>query len=134
MRHFDSKVNFSPYRLVAFPGFGTEILGEFIGFADKGVSVGRCWLLGRNVGPGFGILAVEVEPPVEIRLGVGLDRVDRALRLADAAIDALVGMDDEHVVALVEAVDRANFDTIGVFALDANFSDDVGHRSHMAMH
>jgi hypothetical protein len=123
-----------PYGLVAFPGIGTEIFGEFVGFADKSVSVGRCRLLGRNVGPGFGILAVEVKPPVEIRLGVRLDSVDWALRLSDAAIDALVGMDDEHIVALIEAVDRANFDAIGVFALDANFSDDVGHRSHMAMH
>jgi hypothetical protein len=45
-----------------------------------------------------------------------------------AAKDAiLVGVDDEHVLALVEAIDRADLDAIGVFALDAGFIDDVGH-------
>ena len=34
----------------------------------------------------------------------GLIRVDRAFRHADPAIDAFVRVDDEHVLALVEAV------------------------------
>src|SRR6185437_8213610 len=37
-------------------------------------------------------------------LSVRLNRVDRAFRLADAAVDALVRVDDEHIFALVEAV------------------------------
>jgi hypothetical protein len=41
-------------------------------------------------------------------------------------------MDHEHVLALVEAVHGADFDTVGVFALDADFSDDVRHLSHLA--
>ena len=41
--------------------------------------------------------------------------------------NAVVGVDDEHVLALVEAIDRADLDAIGVFALDAGFIDDVGH-------
>ena len=61
------------------------------------------------------------------RLAIGNDRFDRAFRLAHPAIDAFVGMDDEHVLALVEAIDRANLDAIHVFAADAGFSDDVGH-------
>jgi hypothetical protein len=36
----------------------------------------------------------------KFRLGVGLDRVDRAFRLADPAIDAFVRVDDEHVLVL----------------------------------
>jgi hypothetical protein len=36
-------------------------------------------------------------------------------------------MDDEHVLALVETVDRADLDAVQVFALDAGFDDDVGH-------
>jgi hypothetical protein len=36
-------------------------------------------------------------------------------------------MDNQHVVALIEAVHGADFDAIGVFALDAGFSDDVSH-------
>ena len=117
-------------RLVPFAWALAEIFVEFVGLTDKGVSVGGRWLLGRDVGPSFGILAVDVEPTIKARLGVGLDGVDRAFRLADPAIDALVGMNDEHILALVEAVHRAHFDAIGVFALDANFSDDVSHLPH----
>ena len=47
--------------------------------------------------------------------------------LAHAAIDALIGMDDEHVLALVEAVDRADLHAIHVLALDAVVGDDEGH-------
>jgi hypothetical protein len=36
-------------------------------------------------------------------------------------------MDDEHVLALVETIDRAHLDTVHIFALDAIFRDDVGH-------
>jgi hypothetical protein len=36
-------------------------------------------------------------------------------------------MDDEHVLALVETIDGAHLDAIGVFALDAGLSDDVSH-------
>jgi hypothetical protein len=36
-------------------------------------------------------------------------------------------MDDQHVVALVETVHRANLNAIGIFAFDAGFSDDVSH-------
>ena len=60
-------------------------------------------------------------------LGVGLDGVGGAFRLAHAAIDAFVRMDDQHVLALVEAVYRADLNAIGIFAFDAGFSDDVSH-------
>src|SRR4029077_15902207 len=46
---------------------------------------------------------------------------------AYATVDTLVGMDNQHVVALVETIDRANFDAIHVFALDAIIRDYVGH-------
>jgi hypothetical protein len=36
-------------------------------------------------------------------------------------------MDDEHVLALVETIDRAYLHAVHIFALDAIFSDDVGH-------
>ena len=35
----------------------------------------------------------------------------------DAAIDALVRMDDEEVLALIEAVDRADLDAVHVLSL-----------------
>jgi hypothetical protein len=36
-------------------------------------------------------------------------------------------MDDQHVVAFVEAIDRTDFHAIHVFALDAIVGDDIGH-------
>jgi hypothetical protein len=36
-------------------------------------------------------------------------------------------MDDEHVLAFIEAVDGANLDAVHVFAADAVVRDDVGH-------
>src|SRR6185312_9032178 len=65
----------------------------------------------------------------ETRLGVGLDRLDRTFRLANAAVDALVRMNDEHVLAFIEAVHRTDFDAIHVLALDAVVVDDIGHSS-----
>ena len=134
MRHFDRKVNAygQPVPLVAFAGGRREVFGEFVRFANKGVGIRGRGLLGRDIGPSLGILAIEVEPTIELRLGVRLDGVDGAFRLADAAIDAFVRMDDQHVRALVKAIYGADLDAIHVFALNANFRDDVSHRSHFA--
>ena len=43
------------------------------------------------------------------------------------AVDTLLGMDDEHILALIEAVDGTNRDTIGGLTLDASLIDNVGH-------
>jgi hypothetical protein len=36
-------------------------------------------------------------------------------------------MDDEHILALVEAIHGADFDAVHVFTFDATVVDDVGH-------
>jgi hypothetical protein len=56
------------------------------------------------------------------------DGLGRASRNANAAIDAFVGVNDEHVLADIEAVDGAHFDAIHVLAFDAVVRDDVGHQ------
>ena len=58
---------------------------------------------------------------------LGEDRLDRAFGDAQRAVDALVGIDDEEVGPLAEAIDRADIDAVGVFALDAGFGYDIGH-------
>jgi hypothetical protein len=63
------------------------------------------------------------------RLGVRFDRFGRAFRLAHTTIDAFVGMNDEHVLAGIEAVDRADLHAVHILALDAVFGDDVGHNT-----
>ena len=56
------------------------------------------------------------------------DRLDRADRLARPAVHALVRVDVEHPLALVDAVDRALVDAGTVEHVHARQGDDVGHR------
>ena len=90
-----------------------------------GVREGR--FLNGDVRPLVSVLAVQFEPLVEIGFRVGLNSFGGALRLAHATIDALVRVNDEHVLAFVKAVDRAYLDAISVLALNALIVDDVSH-------
>jgi hypothetical protein len=74
-------------------------------------------------------LGIDLEPLFESRLSVRLDRINRALWLANTAIDAFIRVDDEHVLTLIEAVDRTYLDTVHVLTFDAAFIDDVGQLS-----
>ena len=55
------------------------------------------------------------------------DRLDRALGLAGPAVDALLRVDDEDPVGLVDAIDGTDVDARAVFDVDARLRDDVGH-------
>jgi hypothetical protein len=55
------------------------------------------------------------------------DRLDWALRNAGFAIDALVRVDIEHLLALVEALHGAHHHAIGVLAAEAGFGNDMSH-------
>ena len=60
---------------------------------------------------------------------IGHDGLSRTFGFAYAAINALVGMYDEYVRALIEAVNGANVDAVDVVAPNAFFCDDVCHTS-----
>src|SRR6218665_198759 len=78
---------------------------------------------------GKGQVGVELDEGQLIGLQVflGKNGVCLAFGDADGAVDALIGIDDEHVRAFAEAVHGAHVHTIGVLALDAVFGDDMGH-------
>src|SRR6476620_10266571 len=116
-------------RLVAFTGIGAEVFGKFVRHVHEGIGIWGRRLFPRDVGPNGRVLAVEVEPLFGPWLRVGLDSVNRAFRLANAAIDAFLGVDDEHVLAFVEAVHWANLDTVRVLATNAALVDDVSQLS-----
>src|SRR5215472_15065054 len=100
----------------------------FVGLALEVGGVPRRLALEGDVRPDLGVVGVDLQPlAVRVVLGVGLDRVDRALRLANPAVDALVWVDNQEVLALVKAVDRAYLDAIHVLTFDAGIGDDVGH-------
>src|SRR5581483_4538701 len=91
--------------LVAFTRLRRKIFLEFALLALETLRFRRGILLLGDIRPGLGVFGVDLEPLLQPRLGVGLDRIRRALRLAHAAIDTFVRMDHQHVLALVEAVD-----------------------------
>src|SRR4029077_4187156 len=106
-------------------GICREVL-EFVRLPLPLLRVGWGRFFDRNIWPDFRVMSIQRQPFLKPRLGVGLDRVDRALRLAHPAIDAFVRVDDEHVLALVEAVHRAHFNAVHGFAANATLVDDVG--------
>jgi len=108
-------------------GFGAEIFLELARFLAMLFGIGGRFALAGDVRPLRGVFAIELHPLLRRRIGVRNDRLDRAFRLADAAIDAFVGMDHQHVGADIEAIDRADLDAVLEFAPDAGFGDDVGH-------
>src|SRR5687767_7571437 len=102
---------------------------ELVGDAHPCVGVRRRGLALDDRLPQLGELGVERRERLLIRRHVvlGEDRLDRAFRDAQRAVDALVGVDDQEVRTLAKAVDRADVDAIGVLASDAGLGDDVGH-------
>src|SRR6266478_9413120 len=112
---------------VAGPRSRRKIFLEFPFHTLKILGVGRGFLLLGDVRPGLGIFGIHLEPFFQARLGIGLDGVGGTFWLAHSAVDTFIGMDDQHVVAFVEAIYGADLNAIGVFAFDAGFSDDVSH-------
>jgi hypothetical protein len=99
---------------------------EFIRLPLPLLRVGWGRFFDRNIWPDFRVFRIQRQPFLKPRAGVGLDRIDRTFRLAHPAIDAFVRVDDEHVLALVEAVHGADFDAVHGFAADAALVDNVG--------
>lgn len=69
----------------------------------------------------------DVVAPIVGNVGIYEDCRDRALRLAQAAINAFVGVDEDHVIAFVNTVHGTHGHTGFIFDSDARFSDDVRH-------
>jgi hypothetical protein len=103
------------------------MLFELIGDALPLLGIRGRGFFGRDIGPNLCIFGINAKPAFDAGLGIGLDRLDGAFRLADPTIDAFIRMDDQHVLALVKAIYGADFDAIHVFAFDAIVVDDIGH-------
>jgi hypothetical protein len=82
-----------------------------------------------NARPGTGEIGVNGD---EVFLAVGyvffgVYRIYWALRNTDGAVDALIGVYDQKIGALTEAVDRADVDAVGITTLDTGFGNNMGH-------
>ena len=107
--------------------FWAEVFFEFVRNGFELFRVCRRFAFNRDVRPFARELFIQAQPFLESRLRVRLDRINRAFRLAHAAIDAFVRMNDEHVLAFVEAIDRTNLHTVHELTFDAALVNDVGH-------
>lgn len=66
-------------------------------------------------------------------VGILVDRLGRADRDADTAIDAFIGVDVVGARPFVDAIHRATRHAAGVLAVDAGVYDHVGHRYRPAV-
>lgn len=112
--------------LSSLAGIGAKVAFKLAGLAFEAVRIAGGFFLGSDIGPFGGVFAVELHPFKQV-LGFRQNGFRRAFRLADATVDAFIRIDDEHILALVETVHRADFDAVGVFAFDTGFGNDKSH-------
>lgn len=114
---------------VSFTGIRREEFFKLAFHTLKVLAVCRAFAIYSDVWPLFGILRIYLEPLFKIRawLCVRFDRIGRAFGFTHATVNTLVWMDNQHVFTLVETINRANFNAIHIFALNAFIVDDIGH-------
>src|ERR1700689_4706451 len=103
-----------PYHVKSVAGSGSwrKIFLELALHTLEILGVGRRFFLLGDVRPTLGIFGIHLEPLFQTGLGIGLDGIRRAFRFAPTAVDAFIGMDDQHVVTLVEAIHRTDLNAI----------------------
>lgn len=75
----------------------------------------------------FGRVQLDVALPLFGKIVFVENGFDRALWYTGFTVDAFFWMDVDHLVAFVEAFDRADDHAIGVLATRAGFGNDVSH-------
>src|SRR5665213_3143134 len=75
---------------VSLARIGRKVLVELVRDALEFLGIRRRVALGCDVRPLLGVFGIHLQPLLETGLGIRLDRVDRAFRLAHPAVDALV--------------------------------------------
>jgi hypothetical protein len=83
---------------------------------------------GPALQPEVYLVLLEIAGPLLRDVRIGEDRLDGTLRLTGTTIDALVRLNIELVVALVDAVHRAHLDAASVFRVEARLGNDVSHK------
>jgi hypothetical protein len=89
---------------------------------------GRLFPLG-DIWPDLGELSIQLEESFLVagKLVLRVDRVHRALGFTERTIDAFIRMNDQKIRSLIETINRANLNTVGVFAFDAIFANNERH-------
>src|SRR5438445_4397746 len=106
-------------------GIWREVL-EFVRLPLPLLRVRRGRFFDRNIWPDSREFRIQRQPFLKPGIAISLDSINGALRFANATVDAFDRMDDEHIVALPEAVHGAHLDAVHGFAANAAIVDDVG--------
>src|SRR5215831_1090453 len=106
-------------------GIWREVL-EFVRLPLPLLRVRRGRFFDRDIWPDSCVFRIQRQPFLKPGFAISLDGIHGAFRFANATVDAFVRMNDEHVLALVEAVHGANLDAVHDFAANAAIVDDVG--------
>ena len=110
------------------PGFG-EKYWSLSGFPSHSLESGGGAFFDRNIWPDSCVFRIQRQPFLKPGFAISLDGIDGAFRFANATVDAFVRVDDEHVLALVEAVHGAHVDAVHDFAANTALVDDEGQIS-----
>src|SRR6516165_12169781 len=101
--------------LITRAGIWREVL-EFVRLPLPLLRVRRGRFFDRNIWPDSCVFRIKRQPFLKPGFAISLDGIDGAFRFANATVDAFVRVDDEHVLALVEAVHGAHLDAVHGFA------------------
>lgn len=75
----------------------------------------------------MGLVLLGVAFPFHRHVCIRENRLNRTLRLARPAVDTLVGMNVELVLAFIYAIDRADLYATRIVRADTGFSNNVCH-------
>jgi len=100
---------------------------ELVGFAIPVFGIGRLLTFHGDIGPFRRVLCVDLKPFFQARLSIRFNCLCGTLGFANTAVNAFIWVDDEHILAFVKAIDRADLNTVHIFALDAVIGHQIGH-------
>ena len=80
-----------------------------------------------DVRPDLRVLTIDIKPLFDSRFSVRLYRIDWTFRLTNTAVDAFVGVDVEHRLPLIKALNRADHHTICILAPVTGLANNMSH-------
>ncbi len=109
---------------VASAGTGREVKIKLPPNALELIGVGGCLpAIEGYVRPQRRVFFVECKPRFGARFVVKNNCINRACLDATSAIDTFARINDEHILALLECIDGADFNAVHVLALDTSVGD-----------
>ena len=93
---------------------------QLVGFSGPLFRIGKPGLHFGNAGPDLGQFGIQLQKYrlVLWQFVLGEDGFHGALRFAQSTINTFIGVDNQKIRALVKAINRADFNTVGMLAVD----------------